>query len=210
MPPLVLAQDRRAILELLFTGLRRLEYRGYDSAGISVDSDQLVELLIATAASTLEAAAAPALAEAAAPTLPRHASYDGSLPLAPNGAPVANGAYASAHGAGSGGLLPVLLPSAPPASGSVESGAAPPGLPPGQLSSISNTLAPRAKVPLVMKKEGKVDALVESAYAELSAGTSARCLGSMFPGFLSCSLGSMTVRKCATHAHVLSNHDQSF
>ena len=27
------ARDRRAILEFLFTGLRRLEYRGYDSAG---------------------------------------------------------------------------------------------------------------------------------------------------------------------------------
>ena len=34
-------RSRRAILELLFTGLRRLEYRGYDSAGISIDSDPL-------------------------------------------------------------------------------------------------------------------------------------------------------------------------
>lgn len=32
-------RDRKAILEFLFTGLRRLEYRGYDSAGISIDSD---------------------------------------------------------------------------------------------------------------------------------------------------------------------------
>ncbi len=32
------SRDRRAILEYLFTGLRRLEYRGYDSAGISFDS----------------------------------------------------------------------------------------------------------------------------------------------------------------------------
>ena len=32
-------RDRRAILEFLFTGLRRLEYRGYDSAGISFDSE---------------------------------------------------------------------------------------------------------------------------------------------------------------------------
>ncbi|XVE74198.1 hypothetical protein DITRI_Ditri11bG0179600 [Diplodiscus trichospermus] len=32
------ARDRRFILEILFNGLRRLEYRGYDSAGISIDS----------------------------------------------------------------------------------------------------------------------------------------------------------------------------
>ncbi len=32
------SKDRKAILEYLFTGLRRLEYRGYDSAGISFDS----------------------------------------------------------------------------------------------------------------------------------------------------------------------------
>lgn len=33
------ARDRKAILEFLFTGLRRLEYRGYDSAGISFDME---------------------------------------------------------------------------------------------------------------------------------------------------------------------------
>ncbi|XP_057790039.1 glutamine--fructose-6-phosphate aminotransferase [isomerizing] 1-like [Salvia miltiorrhiza] len=32
------SRQRRYILEVLFNGLRRLEYRGYDSAGISVDS----------------------------------------------------------------------------------------------------------------------------------------------------------------------------
>ena len=31
-------RKRKDILELLFTGLRRLEYRGYDSAGISIDA----------------------------------------------------------------------------------------------------------------------------------------------------------------------------
>ena len=30
---------RREVLDLLFTGLRRLEYRGYDSAGVAVDGD---------------------------------------------------------------------------------------------------------------------------------------------------------------------------
>ncbi|KAF3791422.1 Glutamine--fructose-6-phosphate aminotransferase isomerizing 2 [Nymphaea thermarum] len=34
-------RERRYILELLFNGLRRLEYRGYDSAGISIDSDSV-------------------------------------------------------------------------------------------------------------------------------------------------------------------------
>lgn len=32
------SRDRRYILEILFNGLRRLEYRGYDSAGISIES----------------------------------------------------------------------------------------------------------------------------------------------------------------------------
>ncbi|KAE8126188.1 hypothetical protein FH972_020929 [Carpinus fangiana] len=32
-------KERRYILQVLFNGLRRLEYRGYDSAGIAIDSD---------------------------------------------------------------------------------------------------------------------------------------------------------------------------
>lgn len=31
-------KSRKEILELLVTGLKRLEYRGYDSAGVAVDS----------------------------------------------------------------------------------------------------------------------------------------------------------------------------
>lgn len=31
-------RERRYILQVLFNGLRRLEYRGYDSAGISIDA----------------------------------------------------------------------------------------------------------------------------------------------------------------------------
>ena len=39
------SRDRKAILELLFTGLKRLEYRGYDSAGIAFDAcDAPVEI----------------------------------------------------------------------------------------------------------------------------------------------------------------------
>ncbi|XP_078435821.1 putative glucosamine-fructose-6-phosphate aminotransferase [Wolffia australiana] len=33
------ARERRYILEVLFNGLRRLEYRGYDSSGIAIDGD---------------------------------------------------------------------------------------------------------------------------------------------------------------------------
>jgi len=32
------SRERRYILQVLFNGLRRLEYRGYDSAGIAIDS----------------------------------------------------------------------------------------------------------------------------------------------------------------------------
>lgn len=34
-------KDRKYVLDMLFTGLRRLEYRGYDSAGICIDGDAL-------------------------------------------------------------------------------------------------------------------------------------------------------------------------
>lgn len=33
------SRSRREVLDFLFTGLRRLEYRGYDSAGVAVDGD---------------------------------------------------------------------------------------------------------------------------------------------------------------------------
>ncbi|XP_020703047.1 glutamine--fructose-6-phosphate aminotransferase [isomerizing] 2 [Dendrobium catenatum] len=33
------ARERRYIMEVLFNGLRRLEYRGYDSSGIAIDND---------------------------------------------------------------------------------------------------------------------------------------------------------------------------
>jgi glucosamine--fructose-6-phosphate aminotransferase (isomerizing) len=35
------SRERRYILEVLLNGLRRLEYRGYDSSGIAVDADLL-------------------------------------------------------------------------------------------------------------------------------------------------------------------------
>ncbi|CAM1298543.1 GFPT1 (predicted) [Pycnogonum litorale] len=39
-------KSRREILELLVNGLQRLEYRGYDSAGVAVDGDEKDILLI--------------------------------------------------------------------------------------------------------------------------------------------------------------------
>jgi glutamine---fructose-6-phosphate transaminase (isomerizing) len=37
-------RERRYILEVLLNGLRRLEYRGYDSSGIAIDSDMRLML----------------------------------------------------------------------------------------------------------------------------------------------------------------------
>ncbi|KAL6495724.1 Glutamine--fructose-6-phosphate aminotransferase [isomerizing] 2 [Orobanche gracilis] len=41
-----ISRERRYILEVLFNGLRRLEYRGYDSAGISIDSSNATDVII--------------------------------------------------------------------------------------------------------------------------------------------------------------------
>lgn len=38
-------RERRYILEVLFNGLRRLEYRGYDSSGISIDASSIPDAL---------------------------------------------------------------------------------------------------------------------------------------------------------------------
>ncbi len=45
-PPLSASQDRRQIVETLVNGLARLEYRGYDSAGIAIDGDEEQDVLI--------------------------------------------------------------------------------------------------------------------------------------------------------------------
>ena len=37
-----ISRERREVLEILFTGLKRLEYRGYDSSGLSFDADPTV------------------------------------------------------------------------------------------------------------------------------------------------------------------------
>lgn len=39
-------KTRREILELLVTGLKRLEYRGYDSAGVAIDSNDGHNMLL--------------------------------------------------------------------------------------------------------------------------------------------------------------------
>ena len=179
------ARDRRAILELLFTGLRRLEYRGYDSAGISIDADELVELVAAAAA------AADPLPTPLRPIAVRQASYDGSLPLSParpaedgtaGAGPFANGKPAasfqrrpSANGlpppfpAANGGVTNSLGEGQPATNGAVANGHLSNGdgaAPPSRRSSVPGA----AQRPLVIKSQGKVEALVDAAYAELAAG----------------------------------------
>lgn len=39
-------KSRREVLELLVTGLKRLEYRGYDSAGIAIDSEDTQDIVL--------------------------------------------------------------------------------------------------------------------------------------------------------------------
>lgn len=39
-------KTRREILDLLITGLKRLEYRGYDSAGLAIDSNDLETIVL--------------------------------------------------------------------------------------------------------------------------------------------------------------------
>ncbi|KAF9165461.1 glutamine--fructose-6-phosphate transaminase (isomerizing), partial [Mortierella sp. AD010] len=40
------AVDRQSITDILTNGLKRLEYRGYDSAGLAIDGDGDKEVLI--------------------------------------------------------------------------------------------------------------------------------------------------------------------
>ncbi|KAF8932037.1 glutamine--fructose-6-phosphate transaminase (isomerizing), partial [Dissophora ornata] len=40
------AVDRQTIADILTNGLKRLEYRGYDSAGLAIDGDSEKEVLI--------------------------------------------------------------------------------------------------------------------------------------------------------------------
>ena len=40
-------KDRKYIIETLVNGLSRLEYRGYDSAGLAVDGDKKNEVMLA-------------------------------------------------------------------------------------------------------------------------------------------------------------------
>lgn len=42
-------RDRKFIVEILLNGLKRLEYRGYDSAGVAIDGDAIVDDSIAVA-----------------------------------------------------------------------------------------------------------------------------------------------------------------
>jgi glucosamine--fructose-6-phosphate aminotransferase (isomerizing) len=41
----LIEKDRKAILDVLLNGLSRLEYRGYDSAGLAIDGDTPTEVI---------------------------------------------------------------------------------------------------------------------------------------------------------------------
>jgi glutamine---fructose-6-phosphate transaminase (isomerizing) len=69
------SRDRGDVLDLLFTGLRRLEYRGYDSAGVCVDGDPLPS---GAADAPLPAAGVTATVRASPPD--GEAAADGAAP----------------------------------------------------------------------------------------------------------------------------------
>lgn len=158
-----ISKDRKAILELLFTGLRRLEYRGYDSAGISVDADDLLQL-----------------AELGQP------GYSPNLDGKTNG--YANGGTSGMHlsvgspppvsclpGASQLGAMSLITsPRLPSENGDSVSNRSSAG---GERAAIGRSYSggmgrdysgQPAAVPLVIKSPGKVDALVALAYQELA------------------------------------------
>ena len=108
------------------------------------------------------AAAGPSSSEAASPL--KATSYDGSLPLAPIGASVANGTdVLIVDDSNLTGLPPGFPVAVPTANGTPVSTALSAGS-----KALSSPDSAVTVVPLVIKSEGKVDALVEHAYAELS------------------------------------------
>lgn len=135
------SRDRKAILEFLFTGLRRLEYRGYDSAGISIDSDASPSLGHSVGPDT--AASAPnGLADG---TASRTADGLAFSPATASENVTANGSVnglSNGHAKTQDHRNPVV----------VEDGS----------SSYTCT-------PIVIKSSGKIDALVEQAYTELKS-----------------------------------------
>lgn len=85
-------QARRTILQFLIAGLLRLEYRGYDSAGISIDSDELVQLSPATTENGDKTIAV--LDESTSPGLHfRHSKCNGSNQVDPVSSTITQGNY---------------------------------------------------------------------------------------------------------------------
>lgn len=186
------SRDRRAIMEILFNGLRRLEYRGYDSAGIAIDADELTQQYEKQPASNgVSRLGDPSLVSSPAGVL-----ANGVEPLSSVRAGVsANGVDPpSSVRAGGGNLCAPATKSSAESSAAVscpssafaaepsaEPGAALPCLVSCPSSEVS---APGLKrcysggvgrdykgrmspVPLVIKSAGKVDALVKLAYQQL-------------------------------------------
>lgn len=160
-------RDRRIIMEILFNGLRRLEYRGYDSAGIAIDSDELT------------------ISQKDAPVINGFSRSSGASPVkgATDEAAVEANTEAAAVAA-AGGLCYATAPvPGLPHSPSSKSGgsfraafadASPRKCPSPGLKCVYSggvgrdhcgQMAPR---PLVIKSPGKVEALVKLAYQQLA------------------------------------------
>lgn len=133
------SRDRKAILEFLFTGLRRLEYRGYDSAGISIDSDVSPGQGVADKPA---ATAASQAADGTASRLAKESAFASATPSAAlnNAANSLSNGHTNGHANSQDHKNPIVVQ--------------------GGSSSYTCT-------PLVIKSSGKIDALVQQAYTQL-------------------------------------------
>ena len=143
------SRTRREVLDLLFTGLRRLEYRGYDSAGVAVDGDGPEVAVISM--SSAPSAKGPPRDDAGA-----HATV---VPLSPR--LKSCGGDVSALGTPPGASPSLAAAAADDSSAAATAAAALQPRTPGP--------APLRAAPAVFKASGKVDALVALAASEAEA-----------------------------------------
>ena len=156
-------KDRKAILELLFTGLRRLEYRGYDSAGISVDADDLLQLAELGQPGYSTALSGNGLADVSTSSVhspvglrPVGSASSAASPSGPTSLLTAQPRLSSGSGGSDAGARNSAGCDRPIAGRSYSGGMG------------RDWCGQPAAVPLVIKSPGKVDALVAMAYQELA------------------------------------------
>lgn len=159
------SRDRRAIMEILFNGLRRLEYRGYDSAGIAIDADELTPQHENQPISN----GPSRLGDPSPVCKPADTSAIGAGPHAPVPAAGEAGLRApvplpgSVHGSPTKSSVDSISVSSFPASELND-----PCMKRAYSGGVGRDYKGRmAPVPLVIKSPGKVDALVKLAYQQL-------------------------------------------